>query len=323
MNRRRLGKSDIEVSEISLGCWTLGGLNWVNGTPNGWANVDEEEAIRAIHLALDEGVNHFDNADVYGNGRAERMLAKALAGRSEEVVIATKVGHFPGTAAHAYEPQHIRHQCEQSLINLQRDVIDLHYFHHGNFGEGDVYLDDAAEMMHRLRDEGKIRAIGLSAYSEDDFLRLTPRIDPSAFQSWANAMDDHFIREGSPVHRLMKERGITFVAFSPVAQGLLLDKYSAKSPPQFEEGDHRRNSPRFSVENLTKLEPKMAKVRERFGGSVEELARVAIQYLLANDTVACAIPGFRNSRQVRVNLAAEGKPLSEEDVAFLREVFAD
>jgi aryl-alcohol dehydrogenase-like predicted oxidoreductase len=323
MNRRRLGTSDIEVSEISLGCWTLGGLNWVNGVPNGWANVDEEEAIGAIHLALDEGVNHFDNADVYGNGRAERMLAKALRGRSEEVVIATKLGHFPGTAEHAYEPQHIRHQCEQSLINLQRDVIDLHYFHHGNFGEGDAYLDDAAEMMHRLRDEGKIRLIGLSAYSEDDFLRLTPRIEPSAFQSWANAMDDHFIREGSPVHGLMKERGITFVAFSPVAQGLLLDKYSAKSPPKFEEGDHRRNSPRFSVENLAKLEPRMARVKERFGGSVEELARVAIQYLLANDTVACAIPGFRNTRQVRVNLAAEGKPLSEEDVAFLREVFAD
>jgi aryl-alcohol dehydrogenase-like predicted oxidoreductase len=323
MKMRELGKSGIQVSEISLGCWTLGGLNWVNGVPNGWANVDEEEAIGAIHLALDEGVNHFDNADVYGNGRAERMLAKALRGRSEEVVIATKVGHFPGTAAHAYEAQHIRHQCEQSLINLQRDVIDLYYFHHGNFGEGDAYLDDAADMMHRLRDEGKIRAIGLSAYSEDDFLRLTPRIDPCAFQSWANAMDDHFIREGSPVHRLMVERGITFVAFSPVAQGLLLDKYSAKSPPQFEKGDHRRNSDRFSVENLTKLEPRMARVKERFGGSVEELARVAIQYLLANNTVACAIPGFRNSRQVRVNLAAEGKPLSEEDVAFLRGVFAD
>ena len=113
MKMRELGASGIPVSEISLGCWTLGGLNWVNGVPNGWANVDEEEAIGAIHLALDEGVIHFDNADVYGNGRAERMLAKALRGRSEDVVIATKVGHFPGTAVHAYEPQHIRHQCEQ------------------------------------------------------------------------------------------------------------------------------------------------------------------------------------------------------------------
>ncbi len=72
MNYRKLGSSDIQVSEISLGCWTLGGLNWVSGVPNGWANVDEDEAIRAIHHALDQGVNHFDNADVYGNGRAER-----------------------------------------------------------------------------------------------------------------------------------------------------------------------------------------------------------------------------------------------------------
>lgn len=160
MKYRKLGNSDIEVSEISLGCWTLGGLNWVDGIPNGWANVDEKEAIAAVHNALDQGVNHFDNADVYGNGRAERLLAKALGKRNKEVIIATKVGWFPGTAAHAYEPQHIRHQLEQSLVNLQRDYIDLYYFHHADFGEGDYYLADAVEVMYRLKEEGKIRLVG-------------------------------------------------------------------------------------------------------------------------------------------------------------------
>ena len=148
MKMRELGQSGVMVSEVSLGCWTMGGLNWVNGTPNGWANVDEDEVERAIRVAVDAGVNHFDNADVYGNGRAERMLArvlKRLGLNTNDFVIATKVGHFPGTAEHAYEPAHIRHQCEQSLINLQRETIDLYYFHHGSFGDNDTYLDGAVE----------------------------------------------------------------------------------------------------------------------------------------------------------------------------------
>ena len=128
MKYRRLGKSNIEVSEISLGCWTMGGLDWVNGEPNGWANVDEAEVERAINYAIDHGVNHFDNADVYGNGRAERMLARILGTRTNNFIIATKIGWFPGTAAHAFESAHIRHQCEQSLINLKRDYIDLILF---------------------------------------------------------------------------------------------------------------------------------------------------------------------------------------------------
>ncbi|GAB4319832.1 MAG: aldo/keto reductase [Candidatus Sumerlaeia bacterium] len=321
MQYRTLAGTNVKVSEISLGCWTLGGLNWVNGVPNGWANVDEDEAIRAIHFALDHGVNHFDNADVYGNGRAERLLARALNGRSQDVIIATKVGHFPGTAAHAYEPQHIRHQCEQSLVNLRREWIDIYYFHHGNFGPNDQYLDDAVAMMHRLRDEGKIRLIGLSAYSARDFERLVPRIRPNCLQSWAHALDDQFIRPGMPVPRLMKEHNISFVAFGPLAQGLLLDKYDPSRPPTFEEGDHRRNSDRFKKENLEKIQPGLAKLKERFGASTADLARVALQFVLAHDTVGCVIPGFRNRRQVEINLGAAGRPLSAEDVAFIRKAF--
>src|ERR1700760_4040625 len=107
MNYRKIGTSDVKVSEISFGCWTMGGLNFVNGQPNGWANVDEDEIVAGIKTALDPGVNHFDNADVYGNGRAERMLNRALkklGKKSTDVIIATKIGHFPGTAEHAYEP---------------------------------------------------------------------------------------------------------------------------------------------------------------------------------------------------------------------------
>ena len=325
MQYRELGRSGVKVSEISLGCWTMGGLNWVNGTPNGWANVDEDEVIAAIKSGIDAGVNHFDNADVYGNGKAERMLARAfdkLGLNSTDYVIATKVGHFPGTAAHAYEPAHIRHQCEQSLINLKRDFIDVYYFHHGSFGESDFYLDDAVETMNRLVQEGKVRVKGQSAYSADDFERVTPKVQPECLQSWAHALDDQFIRPGSRVANLMQERGMTFVAFSPLSQGLLLDKFDPYNPPQFEEGDNRRGRKGFETENLLALKPKLAQLKERFGDSVEDLAGVALRYVLNMPNVACAIPGFRNERQVKANLAGVSRELSPEDMAFIKEALA-
>ena len=322
---RELGKTGVMVSEISLGCWTMGGLNWVNGNANGWANVDVDEITAAIKAGVDAGVNHFDNADVYGNGKAEQMLREVLSKlglNTNDFIIATKVGHFPGTAAHAYEPKHIRHQCEQSLINLGREYIDLYYFHHGSFGDSDMYLDDAAGTMERLVEEGKVRIKGQSAYSNDDFLRVTPRVCPSVLQSWAHALDNQFIKEGSPVSNLMKEEGMTFVAFSPLAQGRLLDKFDPSKPPTFEPGDHRQNSSAFSAEAISELKPKLAKLKERFGDSIEDLASVALNYDLAHPFVACVIPGFRNERQVKINLSASGKALSPEDVAYIDEVLA-
>jgi aryl-alcohol dehydrogenase-like predicted oxidoreductase len=319
MRYRKLGQTGIEVSEISLGCWTLGGLNWVNGNANGWANVDEVDVRRAIDHALDAGVNHFDNADVYGNGKAERMLARVLGDRSKRVTIATKVGHFPGTAEHAYEAAHIRHQCEQSLINLKRDVIDLYYLHHGDFGPGDRYLDEAAATMQELKQEGKIRAIGQSAYSSADFLRVVPKVRPDVLQSWAHILDTQFIAEGTPVRKLMDERKLSFVAFSPLAQGLLLGKYKPGSSPNFEDGDHRKNSSQFAEANLVKVAGKVEKLKERFGSEPLDLARAALQYLLSFPCVACVIPGFRNLKQVEVNLASADRPLSSQEAAHIHD----
>jgi aryl-alcohol dehydrogenase-like predicted oxidoreductase len=321
MRYRKLGKTDIQISEISLGCWTMGGLNWVNGVPNGWANVDEKEVAEAINYAIEQGVNHFDNADVYGNGRAERMLARILGNRTNNFIIATKVGWFPGTAAHAYEPQHIRHQCEQSLKNLNRDYIDLYYFHHGHFGDNDEYLDEAIDIMYRLREEGKIRLIGQSAYKHEDFQKLIPKVKPDAIQSFASAIDDRFVAEGSPTRKLLEENQISFIAFGPIAQGLLLGKYSKDNPPKFEPGDHRANSDRFTAENLTKLEPKIEKLKSRFGSNIENLARAALQYLLHYKVVGAVIPGFRNLKQAQINLAKSDEPLTEQEFQFIRRIF--
>jgi hypothetical protein len=326
MKYRELGNSGIKVSEVSFGCWTMGGLNWVNGSPNGWANVDESEITAGIKAAIDAGVNHFDNADVYGNGKAERMLARVfdqLGVKSEDYIIATKIGHFPGTAAHAYEPAHIRHQCEQSLINLKRDYIDLYYFHHGDFGKDALYLEDAAATLDKLVEEGKIRLKGQSAYSYNDFARAVPVVRPVALQSWAHALDDQFIREGAPLQKLMDEHHCTFVAFSPLAQGRLLDKFNPDNPPQFEPGDHRLGNSAFGSEAINALKPKLEKLKARFGATTEDLAAMALGYLLAHKNVACVIPGFRNERQARCNLAGVNRDaLSADDLAFIRETLA-
>jgi aryl-alcohol dehydrogenase-like predicted oxidoreductase len=253
------------------------------------------------------------------------MLARVLARlgvKSEKLIIATKVGWFPGTAESAYEPEHIRHQCEQSLVNLKRDVIDLYYFHHGDFGPEDRYLPDAVDMMNRLVKEGKVRYKGLSAYSADDFERLVPAVEPVALQSWANALDDQFIRPGSRVQKVMDKYDLVFVAFGPLDKGRLLDKFDPDKPPQFEFGDHRKNSDKFKPEALRALKVKLAKLKERFGSTAEDLAGVALNYVLAQPRVACVIPGFRNAKQAACNVQAAGRTLSQADVDFVRKTLA-
>ncbi|MCZ7647713.1 MAG: aldo/keto reductase [Planctomycetota bacterium] len=326
MNYRPLGSSGVRVSEISLGCCTLGGPNWVGGKPDGWAEIDEDEVLAAVKLAVDRGVNHFDNADQYGNGRAERVLARAfrrLGLDASRFVLASKVGHFAGTAEHAYEPAHIRHQCEQSLINLGREYLDVYYFHHADFGPGDRYLHGAVEVMDRLVQEGKVRLKGQSAYSAEAFERLVPIVRPQVLQGGANALRDRFVRPGSRVNRLMEAHGLSFVAFGPLAQGRLLDKFGSGAEVKFESGDQRAASKAFTPEALAELKPKLEKLKARFGPTPEDLAAAALNYVLAQPRVACVIPGFRNARQVQGSLAACGRALTPDDVEFIRETMSE
>ena len=327
MRYRPISRSrpDIKVSEIGFGCWTMGGPNWSlnDGSPIGWKDVRFDDVLAGIKAGLDAGVNHWDNADIYGNGKAERLLRDCFArlgvDRASQV-IATKIGHFRGTAEHAYHPVHIRRQCEQSLINLGTDYIDIYYFHHGNFGER---LHEAAETMRALVKEGKVRAVGQSAYSDDDFARAIPVVQPDVLQSWASMLRDNFIKPGCRLQQLMNEHGCGFVAFSPLAQGLLLDKFDPENPPAFEQGDIRSSNQQFKAEFLRELRPKVAKLKAFFGETTEDLASAACRFVLAHPNVVSAIPGFRNEAQARCNLrAASDAPLSADDAAFCRNVFA-
>ena len=322
MNYREIGKTGIKVSEISLGCLPLGGLSWKDGRSNGWAEVDEAEIQRAVDYALDQGINHFDNADGYGDGRAERLLAKILGTRSNRVVVSSKVGHFRGTAEHAYDPLHIRHQCEQSLKNLGRDTLDIYYFHHGNFGPKDVYLEDAVAEMEKLRGEGKFRILGLSAYSADDFLRLAPKIRPQVLQANASLVHDEFIRAGGPVSRLMERDQLSLVAHGVLGRGVLSGKYGLDGTARFPDGDVRREHEFFTPEALEKIGGQLEALKQRLGTSPADLSRAAIGFVLRSHQVCCGILGFRKLEQVKSNIEAALRPLSETDYRFLLELFS-
>ncbi|MBL9002319.1 MAG: aldo/keto reductase [Phycisphaerae bacterium] len=341
MRYRTLPRTDISISEIGFGCWTMGGPNWssANGQAIGWADVNEDEVRAGVKAGLDAGVNHWDNADIYGNGRAERLLAacfRALGVKPGSQVIATKVGHFRGTAPWAYEPRHIRNQCEQSLRNLGVEAIDIYYFHHGTFvgpgygGAPHDYLHEAAATMHALVKEGKVRAIGQSAYTDDDFERAVPVLRPHVLQNKANLRYDDFIRPGSRCQALMEKHQCGFVGFGPLDQGILLDKFDPARPPTFAEGDYRGGRKDFNPATLTGVREKLATARAKFGApaaagtpeDVASLSSMASRWVLAHPNVLSAIPGFRNERQARANVrAAADPPMSAEEVEWLRGVF--
>lgn len=313
----------------------MGGPNWsvATGQPIGWADVNDDDILAGIKVGLDAGVNHWDNADIYGNGRAERTLAACLAKlgvKRDTQIIATKVGHFKGTAPHAYDPRHIRNQCEQSLRNLRTEYIDIYYFHHGTYvapgydGTPHDYLPEAARTMHDLVKEGKVRAVGQSAYTDDDFARAIPVLRPDVLQNKANLRYDDFIRPGCRLQALMKEHGCTFVGFGPLDQGVLLDKFDPDNPPAFAEGDYRANRKDFAPDTLRGVRARLGKLKARFGPTTEDLASVAQRWVLAHEHVCSVIPGFRNARQAACNIrAASDAPMSAEDVAFCRDVFRE
>jgi aryl-alcohol dehydrogenase-like predicted oxidoreductase len=337
---RPIGRTNIKVSEVGFGCWTMGGPNWSpqTGAPIGWAEPSFDEVLAGVKIGLDAGVNHWDNADNYGNGKAERMLAacfKELGVKRDEQVIATKVGHFRGTAPYAYIPRHIRNQCEQSLENLRVDHLDIYYFHHGTYigpdqsGEQHDYLPEAAATMHALVKEGKVRTVGQSAYTHEDFARAVPVLKPDVLQSKANLRSDDFIRPGNPLEGLMAEHGCTFVAFGPLDQGILLDKFDPENPPKFDEGDYRNNRKDFTPQTLRTVRDRLAKVKDRFGAAgkapeeqVAILASVATRWVLGHAHVCSAIPGFRNARQAAANIrAGQDPPLSPADIDWCRDLF--
>lgn len=192
--KRTLGRSGIEVSTLGMGCWAIGGPFWSGNTPNGWGEVDDEESIRAIHKALDMGVNFFDTANVYGAGHSERVLARAFVGHRTKVVIATKFNAiFDKSTRHVTgsdtTPEGIRKACEDSLRRLDTDYIDLYQFHDNGFPA--EHAAPIRETLEELVTAGKILAYGWSTDYPERAEVFAQGPHCSAVQLQLNVLDDN------------------------------------------------------------------------------------------------------------------------------------
>ena len=312
MRTIRFGRTNVEVPAISLGTWGQGGPNTNEGVSGGWTGHDDTQAKEALVAAYRAGITHWDTADAYGAGHAERLIGEVLKGGvpRNELFIATKFGWVKGPSKHFYDPEFMRSQAEASLRNMGIDVIDLYYFHHCDFGDR---FDDVLAVMHELRDEGKVRFVGLSDWDASKILQYIERADPDVVQPFRNLVDDTYESSGLKAYVDAHDLGVAF--FSPLKHGLLLGKYDA--PHQFEEGDFRRNVPEF-------LDPKFIERMKRASSTVAEkmpVLRAVTGALLVDNPTACVLLGQRNPKQVAA-AAAAGEVLAKEEAEFVRRAYA-
>jgi aryl-alcohol dehydrogenase-like predicted oxidoreductase len=298
---RRLGRNGPEVSAIGLGCM---------GMSDFYGAHDDEESIAVIHHALDRGVTFLDTADMYGVGRNEELVGRAIRGRRGEVFLATKFGNVRGPNGEFLgvngNPDYVRSACEASLKRLGVEVIDLYYQHRV---DPNVPIEDTVGAMDRLKEEGKVRFLGLSEAAPRTIRAAHATSPITAVQTELSLWSRDAEAEVLPT---VRELGIGFVAYSPLGRGFLTGQI--KSPEDFSDDDFRKNHPRFTGENFEK---NIALVRE-----VEALARekgcttaqLALAWVLAKGEDVVPIPGTRHIRYLDDNIGALEVKLSKEDL---------
>jgi aryl-alcohol dehydrogenase-like predicted oxidoreductase len=317
MKRITFGRTDAKVSAISLGTWSYGGGNISGGRSVGWADQSDSNSRAALIQAWKSGINHWDTADVYGNGRSEKIIGEMWGTvPREEIFLATKVGWDKGGHDHYYNENMIREHVERSLNNLHTEVIDLYYFHHCNFDSDDIF-EDALNLFHRLREEGKIRFIGLSDWDSTKIMKYIDRVNPDVIQPYRNVMDDPYQSSGLKNWVEKNNPGIAF--FSPIKNGLLTGKYS--KPPVFKEGDFRLNIPEFQeVKLLKKLQRNKLKLEQKFLEHPQPVLHGLLGALLTDTPTGCVLLGQRDVNQV--NAAAElGEALTEADTDWIKKLY--
>ncbi|HJZ11655.1 MAG TPA: aldo/keto reductase, partial [Acidobacteriota bacterium] len=222
MKYRKLGATDMEVSEVGFGAWAIGGPVDLFGMPVGWGAVDDAESKAAILRAYDLGVSFFDTADVYGSGHSESLLGDCLAGK--ECIIATKAGNArtPERAFKDFSERHIRAALEGSLKRLKREIIDIYQLHNP---PPNVWLqDEVFDLLHRLKVEGKIRASGVSISTMEEGIHLIEKKKVDCLQVLLNVFNQEPARKLLP---LAEKSGVGIVVRVPLASGLLTGKFKA------------------------------------------------------------------------------------------------
>ena len=316
MRTIRLGRTNVNVPAVSLGTWGHGGPRVsATGASVGWTGHDDARAREAIVAAYRAGITHWDTADVYGDGHAEELIGGVWNEVPRKAIfLATKFGWDDGPARRPYDPKHMRDRCERSLRNMRTDVIDLHYFHRCEFGPDDRYFDGALETMLRLRDEGKIRFIGLSDWEAPKIVKYVDAVNPDVVQPYRNLVDDDYESSGLKAWVDAHDTGVAF--FSPLKHGLLLGKYD--QPVAYGEGDFRSNVDDFrDPAAIARYKRAAAEMRRRFADRPEPVLHAVVGALLTGNPTACVLLGQRNAKQVAA-AASVGEALSVQDAEWAR-----
>lgn len=305
MEQRTLGKSALAVSAIGLGCMSMS---------NVYGKGDDAESIAVIHRALDLGVNFLDSSDLYGWGQGEELLSRALKGKRDQVVLATKFGNMrkpDGTAGVNGRPEYVPQACDASLKRLGVETIDLYFQHRV---DPTVPIEDTVGAMSRLVERGKVRFLGLSEASPATVRRAHAVHPIAALQSEFSLLYREEAEETLPT---LRELGIAFVAYSPLGRSLLTDSThaAAEIPPD----DRRRDHPRFQDENLRKnlslVRPLVDMARQK-GCTPGQLA---LAWLLARGRDIVPIPGTKRIARLEENVAAARVSLTPAEVTALSE----
>ncbi|UNK17834.1 aldo/keto reductase [Paenibacillus sp. N3/727] len=290
MRKNRVGSSDLYVGEIGLGCMSLGS--------------EEKQAVRLIHEALEQGINLLDTADLYDAGMNEELVGKAIKGRREDIVIATKVGNrrVPGQEGWAWDPskEYIKSAVKDSMRRIGTDYIDLYQLHGGTL---DDPIDETIEAFEELKTEGWIRHYGISSIRPNVIREYVKRSNIVSVMMQYSILDRRPEEEAFP---LLAEHGISVIARGPLARGILSNRSEAKAEEGYLD---------YTKEELLDV---TRQVNKEFTSS-HDLSHTAIRYALSHPAVACAIPGASSVEQLRHNAAAgETERLTPQEIQSIQ-----
>ena len=308
-NERTLGTGGLSVSAIGLGCMGMSEFY----DPR---QMDDAESIRVIHRYLDAGGDFLDTADMYGVGRNETLVGRAIAGRRDEVVLATKFGNVRGPNGEFLgvrgDPQYVKECCDASLKRLGVEAIDLYYQHRV---DPDTPIEETVGAMAGLVKAGKVRYLGLSEAAPAT-IRRAAKVHPIAalqteYSLWSREPEDEILPT-------LRELGIGFVAYSPLGRGFLTGAF--KTIDDLAADDFRRHSPRFQGENFGKNLELVAKIEEIAAAKGCTPSQLALAWVLAQGPDIVPIPGTKRSKYLDENLGALDVRLTPAELSQINAV---